>query len=106
MSLEPTEPRIRPAGRALVVDAADRLLLIRSEDPAIDIPVLWLTPGGGCEANETPREAAARELWEETDIRVTEIGPCVWRRRHIWRFGDRMIDSREDFFLVRCPVVD
>lgn len=95
-------PQVRPAGRVVLIDDDDRLLLIRSEDPSIDQPVLWLTPGGGCEPGETPREAAIRELWEETGIRAPQLGPHVWRRQHLWRFGDRMIDSREDFFLLRC----
>jgi 8-oxo-dGTP pyrophosphatase MutT (NUDIX family) len=86
----------------VLIDPEDRILLIRSEDPSIDQPVLWLTPGGGCEPGETPRQAATRELWEETGIRAPHLGPCVWRRQHAWRFGDRMIDSREDFFLLRC----
>jgi 8-oxo-dGTP pyrophosphatase MutT (NUDIX family) len=94
--------QFRPAGRVILIDADDRVLLIRSEDPSIDQPVLWLTPGGGCEPGETPREAAIRELWEETGIRASKLGPHVWRRQHTWRFSDRMIDSREDFFLLRC----
>lgn len=103
---ERAEPWVRPAGRTIVVDAADRLLLIRSEDPSIDVPVLWFTPGGGCELDETPRQAAIRELWEETGIRLSDVGPCVWQRQHVWRFGDRLIDSREHFFLVRVHRVE
>lgn len=101
MSADST-PQIRPTGRVILIDAEDRILLIRSEDPSIDEPVLWLTPGGGCELGETSRQAASRELWEETGIRAPQLGPHVWRRQHAWRFGDRMIDSREDFFLLRC----
>jgi 8-oxo-dGTP pyrophosphatase MutT (NUDIX family) len=95
-------PQIRPAERVILIDADDRILLIRSEDPSIDQPILWLTPGGGCEPGETPRQAATRELWEETGIHTPQVGPHVWHRQHIWRYGDRMIDSREDFFLLRC----
>jgi hypothetical protein len=30
----------RPAGRVIVADAEDRVLLIRNEDPTIDEPIL------------------------------------------------------------------
>src|SRR5476649_415055 len=31
---------------------------------------LWLCPGGHMEANELPHQAAEREFWEETGIKV------------------------------------
>lgn len=34
----------------------------------------WLPPGGHIEAGETPDEAAVREVWEETGIRVELVG--------------------------------
>jgi 8-oxo-dGTP pyrophosphatase MutT (NUDIX family) len=89
---------IRPAARVLVVDAEDRVLLLRSEDDSIDIPVLWLTPGGACEADESTEAAARRELWEETGIQATGLGPLVWRRQHVWRWGDQMVESTDHFY--------
>ncbi|NIR35082.1 MAG: NUDIX domain-containing protein, partial [Actinobacteria bacterium] len=50
----PGEARARRAGRALVVDGADRVLLIRGEDPADPSRGgFWFPPGGGVEADET-----------------------------------------------------
>jgi 8-oxo-dGTP pyrophosphatase MutT (NUDIX family) len=106
MAVDGTKLRLRPAGRVIVVDPRNRILLIRTEDPSIDQPILWLTPGGACEADETAEQAAIRELWEETGIRVPTLGPLVWRRRHVWRWGERMVDSREDFFLCQCGDID
>ncbi|MDT0344812.1 NUDIX hydrolase [Streptomyces litchfieldiae] len=70
--------RRRPArrtARVLLLDGAGRLLLFRMTDAT----PLWMTPGGGIRKHEPPREAAARELWEETGLRVTpdELGPYV-----------------------------
>lgn len=52
--------------RAVVLDAADRVLLIRhSYTPG------WHFPGGGVEKRETIAEAMARELEEESGIALT-----------------------------------
>jgi 8-oxo-dGTP pyrophosphatase MutT (NUDIX family) len=94
-------PTKRPTGRVILVDASDRVLLIRSEDPRIDVPILWLTPGGGCKSGESCAQAACRELHEETGIELLDPGPCVWLRQHVWRWAERMIDSEEHFFFRR-----
>ncbi len=50
----------------IVFDATrTQVLLIRRRD----IPV-WVLPGGGIEKNETPEEAACREVCEETGLEV------------------------------------
>jgi len=36
---------------------------------------IWLAPGGHMEPNELPHQAAEREFWEETGIKVTAINP-------------------------------
>lgn len=37
----------------------------------------WLTPGGGADPGETPHETAVRELFEETGLRVDDLGELV-----------------------------
>lgn len=67
---------MRDAVRLILIDRADRLLLLKAEGPDIG-HVFWLTPGGGVETGESFMAAARRELLEETGLRCT-IGPLVW----------------------------
>lgn len=34
----------------------------------------WVQPGGHIESDETPEEAATREVWEETGIKINLLG--------------------------------
>ena len=62
----------------------------------------WLQPGGHIEDNETPEEAATREVYEETGIKSTLIGEHFPREDDLIRplgiqynrkeNGDRMVD--------------
>lgn len=55
----------------LLLDAEGRVLLQeRDEHPVID-PEKWGLPGGHIEPDESPLEAAYRELEEETGVRLT-----------------------------------
>jgi len=53
-----------------VIDPDGRVLLIRRADDG-----LWAMPGGACDTGETPAQAAAREVWEESgyQIEVTRL---------------------------------
>jgi 8-oxo-dGTP pyrophosphatase MutT (NUDIX family) len=95
----------RPSARIILLDPDDRILLLKIIDDTgvLDEPVLWITPGGGVEPGESLEETARRELWEETGVADLPLGPCVWRRRHVWRWGGHVVDSDEHFFVVRTP---
>jgi 8-oxo-dGTP pyrophosphatase MutT (NUDIX family) len=63
-------PWRRQTARVLPVDAEGRVLLLHGWDPRRPDEPFWFTIGGGADAGESMPEAAARELREETGIRV------------------------------------
>ncbi len=95
----------RQAIRAIVVDAADRILLVRFDNPDTG-EVFWATPGGALESGEGDEEALRRELREETGLAGFEWGPVVWRRRHVFPWFGRTLDQRESFVLLRVPAFE
>jgi len=93
----------RVGGRVLMVDESERVLLIH--ETLEHGGTHWLTPGGGLEAGEHPREAAAREAFEETGIQVTiddDAEPVLTTRRD-WSWHGVDYDQIDHFFLVRVP---
>jgi 8-oxo-dGTP diphosphatase len=96
-----SELRIREAVRALVIDADDRILLVRFEFPTRTV---WAIPGGGIDSGETDHEALRRELFEEIGLGDPNIGPHLWNRLHIIPFISGLYDGqREKAYLVRVP---
>jgi 8-oxo-dGTP diphosphatase len=96
-----TELRIRQAVRALLIDHADRVLLVRFEFPTA---TRWALPGGGLEPGETHVAALRRELAEEVGLNDADIGPHIWDRLHIVPFLNGSFDGQEErIHLVRCP---
>ena len=74
------ELRIRRAVRAVLLDPADRVLLVRFDFPTA---VVWALPGGGIEPDEDPVDALRRELAEELGLVGVDVGPHVWSRLHV-----------------------
>ncbi|MEN9731838.1 MAG: hypothetical protein RL488_1148 [Actinomycetota bacterium] len=81
----------RPTARVLLVNPADEVFLINTHfDPELGLEPRWLTPGGGIDAGEGVREAAIRELFEETGLKISdsELGEVFWQTSGRWDWAD------------------
>ncbi len=99
----------RTSARVVLLDETGAVLLLCGSDPATPdraggpAPRWWFTVGGQVGDGESLGQAAARELAEETGLRVDPadmIGP-VWRRDAVFDFNGAEIDSEEFFFVYR-----
>jgi ADP-ribose pyrophosphatase YjhB (NUDIX family) len=97
-----SELRLRNAVRAVVVDPAERVLLVRLEFPHW---TGWAAPGGGVDAGEADEDALRRELSEEAGLETFHLGPLVWTRTHELVFGD-WDGQIECYYLVLTPSFD
>jgi 8-oxo-dGTP diphosphatase len=63
----------------IIEDRGRVLLLLRGPNDAW-MPLRWDLPGGSLEPGETARQAAAREVREETGLRVRSLVPVARSR--------------------------
>jgi 8-oxo-dGTP diphosphatase len=99
-----TAPRLRSAVRAVILDPADRILLVRFTFPEAS---MWACPGGGIEDGESEDEAIVRELAEEAGLVGFTLGPVIWRREHhLPLFGGRWDGQVEQYYLVRTDAFE
>jgi 8-oxo-dGTP pyrophosphatase MutT (NUDIX family) len=95
-----TQAVSRVGARVLLVDPEQCVLLIHER---ITSGTHWLTPGGGQEPGESLQEAAVREVFEETSIRV-DLEPdaeVVHIQQRFWHWDAMTYDQTDHFFFVR-----
>ncbi|MCD4557094.1 NUDIX hydrolase [Schaalia sp. lx-100] len=92
----------RSAARVILFNSDGHVLLVHGHDAIDPSHHWWFTVGGGVETGETPQQAAVRELYEETGIRIEIedlIGPVLYRQG---QFEFLSVTARQDewFFLA------
>jgi ADP-ribose pyrophosphatase YjhB (NUDIX family) len=94
----------RRAGRVIVLDPGDRVLLMHYDD---DPPNgrHWCTPGGGLNPGESFADGASRELAEETGWDDVVLLGEVHRDTRTMEFGGRILRQHERLFLARTGQV-
>ncbi len=99
MTLNPAL-RLRRAARLIVLDPEGRALMFRYDVPGRD--PFWVTAGGECEPGESFRNAARRELFEETGIIIADLGREIARMTpEFITVEGELVQAYERFFLVR-----
>jgi 8-oxo-dGTP pyrophosphatase MutT (NUDIX family) len=94
--------RRRRSAKVILLDEEDHILLFRGGDPSRPSDgTWWFPPGGGVEPDETDDAAARRELWEETGLRLDDVGPVVATREAKVEFDGASFVSDEVYFVVR-----
>jgi putative (di)nucleoside polyphosphate hydrolase len=79
----PDEKPFRPNVGIALFNASGQILIgrrFRDDGPEIILPGLeWQMPQGGIDADENPRDAVMRELWEEIGVvNATFLGETDW----------------------------
>src|SRR5579863_6315723 len=92
--------KLRRAGRVIVLDPRDRVLLFRYDEGPPN-GRHWCTPGGGLDDGEDYEAGARRELAEETGWTDVPLGAEVYQRTLTMAYADAIVRQYERFFLAR-----
>ena len=92
----------RSTARVLPVNPEGRVLLLHGWDPHHPERPFWFTIGGAAEDGESLRDAAARELYEETRISVdpARLGEPIAEQTIEFSWGGHHILQDQVFYAV------
>ncbi|WP_255491522.1 MULTISPECIES: NUDIX hydrolase [unclassified Actinotalea] len=93
----------RRGARVILLDAADRVLLVRGHDMDDPARSWWFTVGGGIDPGESASDAAVREVAEEAGLSLSRddlVGPVAVRSAD-FRFLRQTVRQSEEFFVAR-----
>ncbi|HEU5352891.1 MAG TPA: NUDIX domain-containing protein [Actinocrinis sp.] len=99
---------VRNTARIILADGLDRILLFRfvfvGPDTRPPDDIWWGTPGGGVDEGESLPQAAARELFEETGLRVQQdrFDRIVARNRGVARFNGAELWFENHYYFLRA----
>ncbi|WP_419660098.1 NUDIX hydrolase [Desulfosarcina variabilis] len=90
----------RQSVRAVLLSPDGKILMmkVRVEGPDGEI---WITPGEGLKYGESENAALRREIREETDFDLVDIGPRVWKRVDVFRIDGQLFRQSENYYLCR-----
>jgi 8-oxo-dGTP diphosphatase len=82
------------------MDRDHRVLLVHFDFVDEERPTgFWACPGGGIDPGESTEEGLVRELAEELGLVVSEPGPPIWSKEHIFAMN-RWDGQHDTYFLV------
>jgi 8-oxo-dGTP pyrophosphatase MutT (NUDIX family) len=96
-------PTPRTARRVLLLDEADRVLLVENNVDVGASATHWITPGGGTDPGETPAQAAVREVYEELGVRIElpDDAEPAYSDHEVFSFNGHWYDQTNHYWLVR-----
>jgi 8-oxo-dGTP pyrophosphatase MutT (NUDIX family) len=88
-----------------LIDSDRRVLLMHERRDIGSDSSHWITPGGGVEAGETLAQAAAREVYEETGLRIeiAEHSRPIYCEGVVFSIAGCTYDQTNHYFMARVP---
>ena len=100
--------RHRVCARVLPVNASGEVLLLHGWDPVRPSEPYWFSIGGGVDADESLVQAGAREMFEETGIRISadDLGAPVAHEDIEFDWGFWHLVQDQTFFALRMDTAE